>query len=688
MARFSKERLADWHATAKDLINKTVNNEALRQQREKIIETNRFVRVVGAQWEGQTFNGSDLRERMDKYPRFEVNKLLKEIRRISSEMRKNRINVQFKPATGEDNQKLSDKANRKFRADYVESSGDYAITNAYEDAITGGFGAFRLCAEYEDELDPSNEDMCIKFKAVFDAASSVFFDETSREMDKQDAMWAVEIFGMPAASFREEYGRDGYSINIINSGRNQDFCAPDLVYIARYYQVKIERDELVTYTNPLLGETAVYFESELDEETLEQLEVDVVYFETGRRKVKRRRVYCGTMDGEGWLDKPELLPFEYIPIIPVYGQRWFVDGQERVQGHATSALDVQRLENLMVSMLADAATLGTEGTPIVPVEMLNTEFMKVWGGRNKNRPAFLPITALRDKAGNPVAYAEAIGYTQPAQLNQGMVGLLQYTGQSIQDLTGAMGDGAMPSNMAEDTVNALINRSDAHTGVYMDNLSFSMQHAGRVWLSASKNVYSGNKKRSMISEEGEEAFEEMEGIDKVKLKVVVDVGADFTTRRDQTVSKLTPIYSATPPDNPNHPIILSMIIDNLEGEGLDDLRKYNRKQLLLQGVVEPKNEQEQAMLAEQAQAEQNQQPDANTMLAQAEMEKANVQREKAQLDYTVEVARLQIEAARLELEAAKVGAEINLKQVQSLKIESEVFKNVREVSNGSSIQEG
>ena len=94
----------------------------------------------------------------------------------------------------------------------------------------------------------------------------------------------------------------------------------------------------------------------------------------------------------------------------------------------------------------------------------------------------------------------------------------------------------------------------------------------------------------MISEEGEEAFEEMEGIDKVKLKVVVDVGADFTTRRDQTVSKLTPIYSATPPDNPNHPIILSMIIENLEGEGLDDLRKYNRKQLLLQERAMPQEQ--------------------------------------------------------------------------------------------------
>lgn len=686
MARFSSDRLKAWHTEAKDLINKTVNDASIQEQREKIIETNRFVRIVGAQWEGQTFNGTDLRDRMDKYPRFEVNKLLKEIRRISSEMRKNRINVQFKPANGDVDQKISDKVNRKFRADYVESNGDYATTNAYEDAITGGFGAFRLCAEYEDEMDPENEDMCIKFKAVYDAASCVFFDQTSREMDKCDAMWAVEIFGMPADAFRDEYDRDGYSINIINTGRFEDRTPPNLVYIARYYQVRIEKDEIVTYMNPALGESATYFESDITEDLLAELQVDEVFFEVGRRKIKRRRVYCGTMDGDGWLDKPELLPFEYIPIIPMYGQRWFVDGEERVQGHATSALDVQRLENLMVSMLADAATLGTEGTPIVPVEMLNTEFMKTWGGRNKNRPAFLPITALRDKSGNPVAYAEAIGYTQPAQLNQGMVGLLQYTGQSIQDLTGAMSD-SMPSNMAEDTVNALINRSDAHTGVYMDNLSFAMQHAGRVWLSGAKNLYSGDKKRSMISEEGEEAFEEMGNISATKLKVVVDVGADFTTRRDQTVSKLTPIYAATSPDNPNHSVILSMIIENLEGEGLDDLRKYNRKQQLLQGVVEPKNEQEQAILAEQQASAKNQPPDANTLFAQAEMEKARVQEVKAQMDYQIETdklkieaGKLQIEAARLELEAARTGAEINLKNVQSIKIESEVFNNARQVN--------
>lgn len=682
MKRMSTDKLADWHVTARERITKTVQDDSLKQQRDKIIETNRFVRIVGAQWEGQTFNGTDLRDRMDKYPRFEVNKILKEIRRISAEMRKNRINVQFKPMDPETDQQVSDTLNGAYRSDYVDSDGDMATTSAFEDAITGGMGAFRLCADYVDELDPENEEMRIKFKTVRDPASCVFFDPNAKEMDKSDAEWCVEVFGMTGQAFEDEYGRQGYSIDTITSGQWQDSYRPNLVYIARYYEMRIEKDEVVLFENPFLQEQAIYFASDIDDEVEESLKIGEVYFEKARRKIKRRRVYCGTMDGFGWLDKPELIPFEYLPIIPVYGMYWFDDGMERIQGHATAAMDSQRLENLMVSMLADTATLGSEGTPIVPAEMLNDQFSKVWGDRNKKRPAFLPIMALRDNADNPVAYGNAIAYTQPAMLNQGMVGLLQYTGSAIQELTGAMSEG-MPSNMAENTVNALINRSDAHTGVYMDNLSFALKHAAKVWLSGAKQLYAG-KKVSLQDEDGKESSKELPSM-MGKMKVVVDVGADFTTRRDQTVSKLTPIYQATSPDNPNHSVILSMIIDNLEGEGLDDLRQYNRKQLLMQGVAQPKNDEERAMLEQQAQEAQNKQPDANTLLAQAEMEKARVQEVKAQLDYNIEVAKLELEAARLQIDAQKAGAEINLKNVQSLKLETEVYNNVSQESNRQSL---
>lgn len=71
--------------------------------------------------------------------------------------------------------------------------------------------------------------------------------------------------------------------------------------------------------------------------------------------MKRRRVYVSVVDGDGFLEKPRRIPGEHIPLIPVYGKRWFIDDIERVEGHIAKAMDPQRLYNLQVSMLADTA---------------------------------------------------------------------------------------------------------------------------------------------------------------------------------------------------------------------------------------------------------------------------------------------------------------------------------------------
>lgn len=53
-----------------------------------------------------------------------------------------------------------------------------------------------------------------------------------------------------------------------------------------------------------------------------------------------------------------------IPLIPVYGKRWFIDDIERVEGHIAKAMDPQRLYNLQVSMLADTAAQDPGQIPI------------------------------------------------------------------------------------------------------------------------------------------------------------------------------------------------------------------------------------------------------------------------------------------------------------------------------------
>ena len=73
------------YTLARDKYTKAVSEEQTQQVREKIIESNRFARIPGTQWEGSTFAGTDLLESLDKYPKFELNKVAKEVDRIISE---------------------------------------------------------------------------------------------------------------------------------------------------------------------------------------------------------------------------------------------------------------------------------------------------------------------------------------------------------------------------------------------------------------------------------------------------------------------------------------------------------------------------------------------------------------------------------------------------------------------------
>jgi polyphosphate kinase 2 (PPK2 family) len=71
-----------------------------------------------------------------------------------------------------------------------------------------------------------------------------------------------------------------------------------------------------------------------------------------------------------------------------------------------------------------------------------------------------------------------------------------------------------------------------------------------------------------------------------------------------------------------------MALQNMDGEGLDELRKYSRKQLVSSGVVTP-TEEEQAALDEQA---QNQPEDPQAKYLQALAEKEAALANKAQVD--------------------------------------------------------
>lgn len=672
------KKMDDWHRKA--LCNFDNAYTATQDMREQIIEAQRFVRVSGAQWEGSTNAGYSFDEgRFEHYPRFELNKIARECDRIIGEYRQNRISVRFRPKDGQASEALAEKMNGKFRADYQETSGGEACDNAFDDAVTGGFGCWRMCADYEDEMDPSNEQRRISLLPVYDPATCVFFDQDSKQYDRSDATWAMEMFSMTPKAFEAEYPDSiAASLSKNDSGTQYDWSTPDAIYVGRYYEVRTEKVKISAWRNPITNATAIYDEDQIKdiEDELKEGSFEMI----GEREVKKRRVYCGLLSGAEWLEEPKRIPGEHIPLIPVYGRRAFVDNQERIEGHAAKAMDAQRLENLMVSMIADNATqAGGDGIPIVDVDFIPGPLADHWAQRNKKRPAFLPMVSQKDKQGAVVAQAQVSGYTPPTQMPPALAGLLQYTGTAIQQITGASQLENMPSNVATETVDSIFNRMDTQSYIYMDNMAKSMRRAGVVWLSMAREVYGSDTPMRIVNEDGTDDVALMNGavvdrqtgeevalndLSQGNYEVTVDVGQSFATRRDATVKSLLSMLALIPPGTPKHDLVSSMILDNMDGEGIDDLKEYNRNQLLLSGVIKPRTPEEKQMVA-QAKAQQQNQPSpdmvnalANQGLAVAENKKADNQ----SMSLQIEAAKVITQDKLADAKIAEIFNSMNLDQ--------------------------
>lgn len=611
--------------------------------REKCIEATRFARVPGGQWEGATAAGTKLDDQFEKYPKFEINKVATELNRIIAEYRNNRITVKFRPGDKEASEELANKLNGLFRADYEETDGGEACDNAFDDAATGGFGCFRLTSMLVNEYDPMDERQRIAIEPIYDPSRSVWFDPDAKKYDKSDAMWAFCMYSLSPEKYEAEYGKappSSLDVTTMTSWE-YDWFEPEVVYIAKYYEVRKESVDVISYRQPLTGEIATY-DSDQIEDIQDELAV-AGFEEVARRSVKRRRVYVSVVDGQNFLEKPRRIPGEHIPLIPVYGKRWFIDDIERVEGHIAKAMDPQRLYNLQVSMLADTAAQDPGQIPIVGMEQIRG-LEKHWEARNKKRPAFLPLREVKDKAGNIIAGATPAGYTQPAVMNQALAALLQQTSADIQEVTG--GSQAMQqmlSNIAQETVNNLMSRSDMASFIYLDNMAKSLKRAGEVWLSMAREVYGSDREVRVVNEDGTDdiALMNAQVVDRQTGRVValndlstgrydvtVDVGPSYTARRDATVAALTNVLNTMLPQDPEAGVIRGLIMDNMDGEGLDDYKEYNRNKLLTAGVVKPRNAKEQQVVMQAQQAAANQ-PNPEMVLAQAQMVAAQAEEKKA-----------------------------------------------------------
>jgi len=682
MARPSKEqRLTEVHQEALKAFDNI--QTALRDERLQCLQDRRFYSLAGAQWEGPLWY------QYENKPRMEVNKIALSVLRIINEYRNNRITVDFVTKSGKEDMesdKLADACDALYRADEQDSVADEAYDNAFEEAVGGGFGAWRLRAEYEDEEDPDNEYQRIRIEPIFDADSSVYFDLNAKRQDKSDARFAYIVYSITRSAYVEQYGDDPSDWPKIVHQYEFDWQTPDVVFVAEYYKVE-DVNEKIRIFQAIDGTEERYSQRDFEaDETLEDTLAAIGSVEVRQRTVKRKRVRKYLMSGGRILEDAGYIAGNCIPIVPVYGKRWFVDNIERCMGHVRLAKDPQRLKNMQLSKLAEISALSSVEKPILTPEQVAGHQM-MWAEDNIKDYPYLLINPITGADGS-TQVAGPVAYTKSAAVPPALAGLLAITEQDMQEILGSSQQAdKMVSNISGKAVEMIQQRLDMQSFIYMSNFAKAMKRSGEIWLSMARDIYveEGRAMKGLDEESTPTQIKLMEPIvdetgavrmrndlSAAKLDVVSEVGPSSSSKRAATVRALTGMMAITQ-DPQTQQVLTAMAMMNMEGEGISDVRAYFRNQLVRMGVVKPTDEEAQQLAVEV----QGQQQDPNAVFLQAAAEEAIAKAQRARADVIKTVADAELSQAKTVETLAKVDNETLKTEVQSMRTLEEVMNGNR-----------
>jgi hypothetical protein len=645
------KRLEDVHARAM----KRMDAVWLIQQDERAecLDDRRFCTIRGAQWD------DEWTAQFQNAPRMEVDKTHKELVRIFSEYRNNRISVDFRPDDENGDDDTADALDGLYRADF-EDCGQESQDNAFEEGVGGGMGAWRLRACYEDESDPDNDHQRIAFEPITDADQRVFWDPEAKRQDKADAKWCIVLTPIAKDAFEEQYGDRASSDFASWPQHSFDWHSQDTVFLGEYYEIEDKRTDKYVLTHPVIEDEKTLYDPDGEELS----ELGEQGWKVSRiRKAKKPQVTKYTLSGAEVLDE-EKIAGPNIPVITFYAKRWVVENIERCAGHVRKAKDPQRVYNAQVSQLAEIAAISPLEKPIFDPEQV-AGLENQWAEGNIKRHPYALARALRNEDGG-IVQTGAVGKVEPPQVPAALAALIQLAGQDIADITGSSDQADdVPANTSAQAIELVHQRVDSKTFIYTDNFATAVRRCGTVWKGMAAELYveEGRKMRAIddkggdtyitlgqpaIAKDGRQvASNAFDG----KYRCIVDVGPSSRTRRDATVRSLVGMAEAASSANDAElaAACITAALAEMDGEGISDLKKWVRMRAVRMGILQPTDDEKQE-LAKEA---QSQQPDPQTILALSMAKQATADAQKSGASAINALAQAELNKAKaLELLAS------------------------------------
>lgn len=622
----SLEEVSEDALHQKFLTQLEVDADDIEESRERATEEARFINVPGGQWDDFLENEFSNRTKL------QVDQTSEVVHRFQGEQSLNRTGVEFKPTDAKTSDKEAELLNGIFRADFADNSGSIAFKQAIQDLGTVGYGAIRLRTAFVDPEDPANDLQRIIFSPIYAPYETIVWDHNARRIDKSDARWVHELIPFTKDSFEETYpGMDPVTAYEPETRFFRDFTTrmKELIYVAVRYHVVKKKSTAYLYGNLATNEVEVYNLQE-HKKIEEQLKKDPLREFIREKDMVERSVWKTVFSGREMLNKPVRIPGVHIPIIPFYGYRDCINGQEYYYGLVRKLMDPQRTINTLVSQVLENACSNGQEVPIFDPEQMTPKIKALWADRN-NKPYML-AKSLRQPDGTIIKHGP-VATLNAQRLDQSTTVLLELIPQMIQQMTGGAPQDTMNPEASGKAIKALIQRENLKTKILHDHAAASMMRLGEVYAGMAGEIYTSRRIIKTLGMDGTEGqvqlLKEIQDPDTglvmisnnlrgKRFQAISDVGPQYESLREQTVEDIKGMIELLK-DNPAGakytPILTSMMLENMTGVGLRELKKIVRRDLIIQGVKGPESDEEKQMVANLE--EQSLELSAEDMLAQA-----------------------------------------------------------------------
>ena len=638
-------------------------------QRDEANEDIRFCNVEGGMWEGWLETAYDNTDRV----RLEFDITSDYVNRFVGGWKQNRAGIYFSPDDDATSDEDAERLTGIYRADFNDNSGRISTDTAVEECAECGVGHFQMLTEFENPEDPEDERQKICWKPLHNSYSYVVWDDHAKRIDKADAKWSVVLTPYTDEAYEEAFPDAETKAGSFDPHTRAwiDWNSNEFIVVAELYQVENKATVMHVYGNEETGEVKAFPADEVDKITDELL--DQGWKKIRERKMERQTCSKTIFNGAEILEKKKRIPGKYIPIIPMYAYRKYIDGKERYRGLVRKLKDPNRVFNMSVSRVAESSAASPDSVPIFLEEQVKRH-MDNWA--DKTNKAFQLVDKVLDGNGNFLATGP-VGYVQPTPLDQNTVAAIDMTARHVQLVTGNSPQDTIDPDASGKAINALIKREDQKTHIVTDNINISLEHSAKVYQSMAEEIYSIPMTKRSLGEDGEASTIKInapildrqtgtlvvgEDISGKKFKVSARIGPQYETQREATIETLERVMDMVGNESKYFSALLAMWMKNISGTGLEELKEFNRNEMLKMGLAKPENEEEQQMLqilsqqvdpqAELTQAASEQQKaEAANLMASAENKAADTMKKKAE---TAEIiSEIGLKRAQAALEAGQ-----------------------------------